>query len=36
MVHHLLFNYMALLFETTFIYDSYPCRVGKGTLMGVE
>lgn len=35
-VHHLLFNYIAPLFETTFIHDSYSCRVGKGTLMGVE
>lgn len=35
-VHHLLFNYIAPLFETTFIYDSYSCRVGKGTLKGVE
>ncbi|MBR3303644.1 MAG: RNA-directed DNA polymerase, partial [Bacteroidales bacterium] len=35
-VHHLLFNYLAPLFEKQFIYDSYSCRVGKGTLFGVK
>lgn len=35
-VHHLLFNYLAPLFEKQFIYDSYSCRVGKGTLLGVK
>ena len=31
-VHHLLFNYISPIFERTFIYDSYSCRKGKGTL----
>lgn len=35
-VHHLLFNYIAPLFERTFIEDSYSCRYGKGTLFGIE
>lgn len=35
-VHHLLFNYIAPIFEKTFIYDSYSCRKEKGTLFGVE
>ncbi len=35
-VHHLLFSYIAPIFERTFIHDSYSCRVGKGTLSGVE
>lgn len=35
-VHHLLFNYIAPLFETTFIHDSYSCRREKGTLRGIE
>ncbi len=35
-VHHLLFNYLAPIFERTFIYDSYSCRKGKGTLFGIE
>ncbi|MDR0860495.1 MAG: hypothetical protein LBO09_06035 [Candidatus Peribacteria bacterium] len=35
-VHHLVFNYISPLFEKTFIYDSYSCRVGKGTSKGVE
>ncbi len=35
-VQHMLFNYLAPLFETLFIYDTYSCRVGKGTLFGVE
>lgn len=34
-VHHLLFNYLSPLFETTFIEDSYSCRKGKGTHYGV-
>lgn len=36
MVQHLLYNYVAPIFERRFIYDSYSCRIGKGTLMGVE
>ena len=35
-VQHMLFNYLAPLFETLFIYDTYSCRIGKGTLFGVE
>lgn len=35
-VHHLLFNWINPLFEKHFIYDSYSCRVGKGTLFGIN
>ncbi len=35
-VHHLLYNWLMPVFDRTFIYDSYSCRVGKGTLFGVE
>lgn len=35
-VQHMLFDYIAPLFETLFIYDTYSCRVGKGTLFGIE
>ena len=35
-VHHLLFNNIAHLFEKTFIHDSYSCREERGTLMGIE
>ncbi len=35
-VQHMLFNYLAPMFEPLFIYDTYSCRVGKGTLFGVE
>ena len=34
-VHHLLFNYLAPLFEPRMIFDSYSCRKGKGTSEGV-
>jgi RNA-directed DNA polymerase len=34
-VHHLLFNWLSPIFERTFIYDSYSCRKGKGTGLGV-
>ena len=30
-VHHLLYNYLSLIFEKLFIYDSWACRKGKGT-----
>jgi retron-type reverse transcriptase len=30
-VHHLLYNYLAPIFEKIFIYDSWACRKGKGT-----
>ena len=35
-VHHLLYRYLMPIFEPTFIYDSYSCRVGKGTLFGIN
>ena len=35
-VHHLLFNWLSPIFEPTFIYDSYSCRQGKGTLFGIK
>lgn len=35
-VHHLIFNKLNPLFETSFIYDSYACRAGKGTKLGVQ
>lgn len=35
-VQHMLFNFLAPMFEQLFIYDTYACRVGKGTLFGVE
>jgi len=35
-VHHLLVSKLNPLFEKAFIYDSYACRVGKGTHLGVR
>lgn len=35
-VSHLLFNMIAPLYDPLFIYDSYSCRLGKGTLFGIE
>ena len=35
-VHHLYYNYVSLLFDRQFIYDSYSCRKKKGTLLGIE
>ena len=35
-VHHLYFNYVSPMFERAFIYDSYSCRKGKGTSMGID
>ncbi|MBQ6155940.1 MAG: hypothetical protein IJK22_04985 [Bacteroidales bacterium] len=35
-VHHLVINKLLPLFENQFIYDSYSCRVGKGTLFGIR
>lgn len=35
-VQHVLYNYLAPLFETLLIYDTYSCRVGKGTHFGIE
>lgn len=35
-VHHLVFNYIKLIFENSFINDSYSCRPRKGTLYGIK
>lgn len=35
-VHHLIINKLNPLFEKTFIYDSYACRIGKGTSFGIK
>lgn len=35
-VHHLYWNYVSELFERLFVYDSYSCRKGKGTLKGIQ
>lgn len=35
-VHHLIYNYIAPIFEKRFIYDSYSCRKGKGTHFGIN
>ena len=35
-VHHLYYNYTYLLFNNTFIHDSYSCREEKGTLFGID
>jgi RNA-directed DNA polymerase len=35
-VHHLIINKLNPLFEKTFIYDSYACRVGRGTHFGIK
>lgn len=35
-VQHLLYNYLAPVFERIFIEDSYSCRKGRGTLFGIE
>jgi retron-type reverse transcriptase len=35
-VHHLLFAKLNPLFERAFIYDSYSCRIGKGTHLGIR
>ncbi|HOW16324.1 MAG TPA: reverse transcriptase/maturase family protein, partial [bacterium] len=35
-VHHLIINKLNPFFEREFIYDSYACRVGKGTLLGIR
>ena len=35
-VHHLVINKLNPLFEKSFIYDSYACRVHKGTHLGVQ
>ncbi len=35
-LHHLLYKYLYELFDSTFIYDSYSCRLNKGTHKGVK
>ncbi len=35
-LHHLLYNALYPFFDKTFIYDSYSCRIGKGTHKGSE
>lgn len=35
-VHHLLYTLLYKLFDSTFIYDSYSCRLDKGTHKGVK
>jgi RNA-directed DNA polymerase len=35
-VHHLIIAKLNPLFEKSFIFDSYACRVGKGTLFGIR
>lgn len=35
-LHHLLYKYLYLLFDSSFIYDSYSCRLNKGTHKGVK
>lgn len=34
-VHHVLYKYLYVLFDKNFIYDSYSCRLRKGTHKGV-
>ncbi|MBQ6449630.1 RNA-directed DNA polymerase [bacterium] len=35
-VHHLVYNAIVDFWEARFIYDSYSCRIGKGTHFGVQ
>jgi len=35
-IHHFLYNRIYPVFDKKFIYDSYSCRVGKGTLFGIN
>lgn len=35
-VHHLLFNYLNPILEEVFLPDSYSCRVGRGTGLGIK
>jgi len=35
-VHHLFYEYLYSIFDKTFIYDSYSCRLGKGTHRAVR
>lgn len=34
--HHLLCNWITPIFERQFIFDSYSCRIDKGTLFGIK
>ncbi len=35
-VHHAIYRILAPIFERSFIYDSYSCRIGKGTHAAVD
>lgn len=35
-IHHLVYNYVAPIVEKKFIYDSYSCRIWKGTSLGIK
>jgi len=35
-IHHLLYKYLYEVFNKTFVYDSYSCRINKGTHKGVK
>lgn len=35
-VSHVLFDILMPIYDRLFIYDSYSCRVGKGTLFGID
>lgn len=35
-VHHLIYQYIYEHLDRQFIYDSYSCRVGRGTLFGIK
>ena len=35
-IHHLIYNYIYELIDGRFIYDSYSCRLGKGTHFGIK
>ena len=35
-VHHLFYNYIHILFERSFVYDSYSCIKHRGTNFGIE
>jgi retron-type reverse transcriptase len=35
-IHHLLYNYLSPIFELKMIHDSYSCRKGKGTSLGIK
>ena len=35
-IHHNIIRKLMPIFENQFIYDTYSCRVGKGTLFGIK